>query len=463
MDNTAKNDFTQGSVTATILKMAIPVIGAQLINLLYNLVDRMYIGRIPGEGALALTGVGLALPIVTLVAAFASLCNYGGSPLCSIERGRGDLEKAARITGNAFTILIFFAVIITIPLFIFCKPVLMLLGASEVTLPYAADYARIYILGTPFVLVSMGMNGFINSQGFAKIGMMTVAIGAVLNIILDPVFIFALGMGVKGAALATMISQAVSAVWVIRFFTGKKAIIKLSLASMKPHWPVIGRIFALGITGFCMQATTSVVQTVCNVTLQNYGGDLYVGVMTVISAVREMTVLPVRGLGNGAEPVIGYNYGAKAYGRVARGAMVIAGCGLIYSLIYWSAIMFFPDSIIKIFNSDEALLSLGIPSIRRYFSMALFMAFQFAGQNTFVALGRAKFAVFFSLLRKVIITVPLVILLPRINGLGADGVFLAEPISAVVGSIACFSTMLATVYFPMRKLDREQRLAANQK
>lgn len=454
-----KNDFSRGSVSGAILKMAVPITAAQLLNILYNLVDRMYIGHIPGTGALALTGLGLCMPVISLVSAFSRLCGMGGAPLCSIERGRGDMEKAARIQGNAFLLLIVSAVVLTAVGLVFLKPILYAFGASDATWPYAGAYCRIYLIGNLFVLISLGMNNFINAQGFAKTGMMTVLVGAVINIVLDPIFIFALDMGVEGAALATILSQACSAVWVMIFLTGKRATLRLRLRDMIPDIRLIGKILSLGLAGFIMAASNSLVQIVSNRMVYAYGGDLYVGVMTIVNSIREIVMMPISGLTSGSEPVIGYNYGAGQYARVRKGIRFSCVAGLVYNTAAWALLMLCPTLLMRIFTDDAEILAAGPAVMRLYYMLYAFMALQFSAQSTFVALGRSKQAIFFSLLRKAIVVVPAMILLPRVAGLGVRGVFLAEPLSDCTCCIACFVTMLATVWFPLKKLEKEQRLA----
>lgn len=443
------NDFSQGSVWKIILRMAVPITTAQLINILYNVVDRMYIGHIPGAGALALTGLGLCLPVISIVMAFARLSGMGGGPLCSIERGRGDYEEAEKIMGNSFTLLLIFSVMLTVLGELFLRPMLYAFGASDSTIGYAMDYGRIYLLGNLFVLVSLGMNSFINAQGFARTGMVTTLVGAVANILLDPIFIFVLDMGVRGAALATVISQGLSALWVMVFLTGKKAQLRLKLSCMVLEGGRVRRILSLGFSGFVMALTNSVVQVASNSVLSIYGGDLYVGVMTVISSIREIVSMPVTGLTGAAEPVLGFNYGAKKPKRVKTGIRFITLCAIVYSLLVWLLLRLFPEFMISLFNDEPALIEAAVPALNLYFITFFMMALQFAGQSTFVSLGKSKQAVFFSIFRKVIIVVPLTIFLPRF--IGVSGVFWAEAISNVVGGTCCFVTMLLTVY---RKLEK---------
>lgn len=448
MTTVKTNDFSQGSVWKTIVRMAIPTTLAQLINILYNIVDRMYIGHMEGAGALALTGLGLCMPLISIVMAFARLSGMGGGPLCSIERGKGDYEEAEKIMGNSFTLLVIFAVVLTALGEIFMEPVLYAFGASDQTIGYAADYGRIYLAGNIFVLISLGMNFFINAQGFARTGMITTVVGAVANIILDPIFIFVFNWGVKGAALATIISQGLSAVWVLLFLTGKRAQLRLKKEYLRLQKERVARILSLGFSGFIMALTNSVVQVACNSVLQTFGGDLYVGVMTVINSIREVVSMPVQGLTNAAEPVLGYNYGAKQPRRVKTGIRFITVCAFIYSFLVWVVIRVIPEPLIAIFNSDPELTAAAVPALNLYFITFFMMALQFSGQSTFVSLGKSKQATFFSIFRKVIIVLPLTLILPHF--MGVSGVFWAEAISNVVGGLCCFGTMYLTVY---RKLE----------
>lgn len=442
-------DFSQGKVWKNIIFQAIPLTLAQLVQLLYNVVDRIYIGHLPGADNMALTGIGLTFPVITLVAAFTNLFGTGGTPLFSIARGREDEKEAEKIMGNVFSLLIRTSVF----LFLFCyflrRPILFLFGASEGSYVYADEYLRIYLFGTLFSMVATGMNGFINAQGYPRIGMLTTVIGAALNLLLDPLFIFVFQMGVGGAALATVISQSVSAVWVFRFLTGRKAILRIKKENLKLEGRLVKDIMALGTSGFIVQATNALVQIVCNITLQSYGGDLYVGIMTVLNSVRELLSLPVSGITSGCQPILGYNYGAKKMGRVKEGIRFTALIGVGYTLIAWAFVMKFPHFLFSIFTEDVSMIESGNAALQIYFFGFCFMAFQFTGQCTFQSLGYAKRAIFFSLFRKVIIVVPLTLLLP-VWGLGVDGVFWAEPVSNLIGGLACFLTMWFTVY---RKLE----------
>lgn len=448
-----RNDFSKGSIAGNILSLAVPMTLAQLINVLYSIVDRIYIGHIPHTSTEALTGIGLALPVITIISAFANLFGMGGAPLCSIARGGHNEKRAERIMGNSFSMLLLCGAVLMALCLIFKRPLLYLFGASDATFPYANDYLTIYLLGTLFVMTSLGMNNFINSQGFGKTGMLTVLLGAVLNIILDPVLIFVFHMGIRGAAIATVISQGVSALWVLRFLTGKKAILKLNRDGMRLDWKLIKEIMMLGASGFIMYITNGTVQIVCNFMLARHGGDLYVGIMTVINSVREIITMPVTGLTSGAQPVIGYNYGAGCYRRVKSAIKFMAGSCMVFTVAMWAVLFFEPRFFLQLFTSEPELIEKGIPAMRLYFCGIFMMSLQFSGQSTYQALNMPKPAIFFSLFRKVIIVVPLTILLPVIGNLGTDGVFLAEPISNAIGGTASFVTMLITVWPKLKRAD----------
>lgn len=449
-----EHDFSKGSIPRNIMSLALPMTAAQLINVLYSVVDRMYLGRLPGH--LALTGLGLTIPIVSIIMGFANLCGTGGAPLCSIQRGRGNDEEAEYVMGNSFTMLLIFGIAVTTFFLALRRPVLYLFGASDATFPYANDYMTIYLMGTLFVMIGLGMNPFINSQGFGKVGMMTVGLGAVVNIVLDPIFIFLLDMGVKGAALATVIAQGCSAVWVLKFLTGKKAILRLRVRCMKLKASRVRRIISLGLSGFFMNLTNSLVQVVCNATLQAYGGDLYVGIMTIINSLREVFSMPVQGLSNGAQPVTGYNYGAGQYSRVCQSIRFSVSVTVCYAAVFWALAMAVPGLLIQVFNNEVDVIQHGIPALRIYFCLFIPMSLQMAGQGVFVSLGRSKQAVFFSLLRKAIINAPLTVILPI--WMGTTGVFVAEAASQLLGGMACILTMYFTVYRPFRR--QEDRPAA---
>lgn len=448
-------DFASGGVCRRILSLAVPMTVAQLVQLLYNIVDRIYIGHLPGASYLAFTGLGLTFPVITIVSAFTNLFGMGGAPLCSIARGKGDDQRAERIMGNTLFMLLVSCGVIMLLAYLLMRPMLYLFGASDDTYAYASEYLKIYLIGTPFAMIGTGMNGFINTQGFARTGMATIMLGAVVNIALDPLFIFAFDMGVAGAAVATVISQLASAVWVMSFLMGRRTILRLSRKSMRPDGSVIRSVASLGTAGFIMSATNGAVQIACNSTLRSYGGDMYVGIMTALNSIRDIVSLPIQGLTNASQPVIGYNFGAREYGRVKRGIAFSSLTGVVYMLLAWLILFLFPAPIISIFNSDPALIEAGVPFMHMYFFGFFMMAFQFSGQSAFVGLGQSRQAVFFSLFRKIIIVVPLTILLPRIAALGVSGVFIAEPISNFVGGLASFVTMLFTVRRLIRNGERD--------
>ncbi|WP_435372898.1 MATE family efflux transporter [Allocoprobacillus halotolerans] len=444
-----QNNFAIGSVSQHILHIAGPMIVAKLINVLYNVVDRIYIGRLPEVATLAMSGLGLCLPLISIIIAFANLFGMGGSPLCSIARGSGDNDLAEEIMGNAFSLLVLFSLLIMVIGFLFKEPLLWTFGASQNTIGYANDYMTIYLFGTPFVLIGLGMNSFINSQGFAKIGMMTVLLGAITNIILDPVFIFGFSMGVKGAALATVISQCVSALWTLQFLTGRRTILRLKKEKLWLKIKHVQKIFALGMAGFMVGVTNSIVAVVCNATLQTYGGDFYIAIMTIINSIREVISLPGQGLANASQPVLGYNYGAKQYQRVLKAIRFTTITCFFTSFLLWLSITLFPQFYIQIFSHNTDILADGIQAIHLYFFGFFMMAFQMSGQAVAVGLGKSKQAVFFSVFRKVMIVVPLTLILPLY--IGIDGVFIAEAISNFIGGGACYITMLLTIGKDLKK------------
>lgn len=450
-NTTEKSDFASGSVCRHILALAVPMTIAQLVQVLYNVVDRIYIGHLPGASFLALTGLGLTFPVVTLITAVTNLFGMGGAPLCAIARGKQDAPRAERVMGCTFFLLVVSSLVAMAVAYGFMRPILYLFGASNQTYPYAAEYLRIYLIGTPFAMIGTGMNGFINAQGFGRIGMMTVLLGAVANIILDPVFIFLLGLGVTGAAVATVLSQLLSAAWVLQFLTGKKTLLRLRRSGIRPDGKTTRDITKLGLAGFVMSATNGAVQIACNATLRSAGGDVYVGIMTVLNSVRDVVSLPAQGLTNAAQPVLGYNFGARQLGRIKKGIGFVSVTGVAYMLLAWLLIFLFPAPLMRIFNNDAELIAAGVPFLHLYFFGFFMMALQFVGQSVFVGLGLSRQAVFFSLFRKIIIVVPLTLLLPHVAGLGVLGVFIAEPISNFVGGLACYTTMLLTVRHMFRQ------------
>ena len=453
-----KNDFSQGSIAKNILSLAIPLTVAQLTVALYNVVDRAFIGHIDAVGRDAFTGIGLVMPITYIINAFANLCGTGGAPLCSIARGKNDDKRAQRIMGVSFSFLLLSGGALTLFFYLFHEPILYLSGGSPETVSHARSYLLIYLAGTIPVMIGLGMNPFINAQGFGKTGMMTTLLGAVINLILDPIFIFGLNMGVQGAALATVIAQTCSAAWVLVFLTGPSAILQLSRESLGLDAAILKRVCSLGLTGFTFSVTNSLVQALGNAQLQTYGsvtgnGSLYVAAMTAITSIREIVFQPIRGLTQGAQPVIGYNYGAGQYSRVRESIRFLTVSCLSYNVMIWLVLMLFPQAFILLFNDDAGLLETGVRTMRVYYAAYVMMSFQMIGQNTFVALGRAKNAVFFSLFRKVILVVPLMLVLPRMWGLGPYGVFAAEPISDIIGGLACYVTMMLTVWREMKRPD----------
>ena len=446
MESGNTGNFGSGSVSRAIIRMAVPMMLAELVNVLYSVVDRMYIGHIPSVGDMSLTGLGITVPIVTIITAFASLCGAGGGPLSSIAMGEGDLDKAEQIIGNTFTLLLIFSLILTAVLEIGLEPILRIFGASDQSLPYAREYARIYVFGTVFSMLSFGMNFFINALGFAKIGMLTITIGAIINIILDPIFIFLLGMGLRGAAIATVIAQASSCTWVLSFLISERVPLRLRRERMSLRSDTVRAVLSLGTTGFVMKSTTGLVQIIYNNQLLRYGGDIYIGSMTIVNSIRDVTFMTFHGLTNGFQPVLGYNYGAKQYDRVRAGIRFSTLAALAYAAVCWTVIMLMPRALAKIFTNDQALLDTCVPAMKVFFSCFIFKALMMVGQYTHVALGEAKKSIFFSMLRKIIIVIPLLYILPELFGLGAMGVFYTEPVADVLASSACFLIMYLTVY-----------------
>lgn len=431
-----------------MFRLAVPAIVAQIINALYNIVDRMYIGHIEGVGAMALTGVGITFPIIMLITAFASLVGMGGAPLAAIRLGEKDKKGAEGILGNATTLLVVLAVALTVVFLIFKKPMLFAFGASENTIAYALQYMTIYLCGTIFVMITLGLNAFINTQGFAKTGMLTVLIGAVLNIVLDPIFIFVFGLGVRGAALATILSQAVSALWVFFFLRGKKTTIRIRLSEMRLQKVVVVGIISLGISPFIMQSTESLLNITLNASLQHYGGDLAVGAMTIIGSISQLGLMPLMGLTQGGQPIISYNYGAKNYDRVRKAYKMMIGASFILASGIWLFVELFPGAIISVFTQDIQLMELTTWAIRIFMMCIGIMGLQIACQQTFLSLGQAKVSVILAMLRKLILLIPLILIIPRVTGLGITGVFLAQPIAdfiAVVVTVSVFAIKIKKI------------------
>lgn len=445
----AKGDFSKGSIPRVITGMALPLMAAQLVNVLYNIVDRIYIGNIPGYGSLALAGLGVAAPVILAISAFTGLFGVGGVPLFSIARGRGDEDEAGRIMGTSFSLLMICAVVLMAAAWALLKPSMLLFGATEDILPFAVEYLAVYIVGTPFVMASIGMNGYINAQGFPKRGMLTVLMGAAANIVLDPLFIYTLNMGVRGAAWATVISQAISAVWCLSFLTGKKAELPLPRRFVAPTWKMTGRIAALGVTNFIVAFTNSLIQVLTNRQLGFYGGELHLSAIVIINSLRSVFIEVTHGFSAGMQPVLGYNYGAGEKARVLHCIRFTTLATVGISAVVWLLFELLPQFFLRLFTPDAELIALAVPAVRIYFCGISFMALQAIGQSTHVGLGEAKKSIFFSLLRKVFIVTPLVLLLPK-TGLGAWGVYWSEPISDLLGGGACFITMMLTVYRPIR-------------
>jgi putative MATE family efflux protein len=419
-------------IGSLLFKLALPTVAAQLINMLYNIVDRIFIGHIPEIGDLALTGVGVCLPIIMIVSAVASLVGSGGAPRASIAMGEKKTEDAEKILGNCFFLQIIVSVILTVALLIFNRPLLLAFGASENTIEYACDYMNIYAIGTIFVQLTLGMNAFVTAQGYSKIAMLSVVIGAIANLSLDPLFIYGFGMGVKGAALATVISQSLSTAWVVLFLFSKKALLRLKVSNMKLSPRVILPCLGLGLATFMMQASESVISVAFNSSLLEYGGDIAVGAMTILSSVMQFAMLPMNGIAQGAQPILSYNYGAKNAARVKKTYRLLLIACLIYSVSLWSTIMLFPRFLPSIFTPDAALIDFTAGVIRIYFGGLIIFGAQIACQMTFVSLGKALSSVTVAVVRKFVLLLPLIYLVPQFMSDKALGVYTAEPIADVI-------------------------------
>ena len=449
-----KIDFENGTITDNILSASIPMLVAQLLNLLYNVVDRIYIARIPHIGTTAIGAVGICFPVIVIITAFANLFGSGGTPLFSIYRGRKKNKEATLIMDTSFSMLCAGAFILMSCGMLFSKPILMVFGASDSTIVYAYPYMMIYLIGTIPSMLALGLNPYINAQGYSTTGMISVAIGAVLNFILDPLFIFVFGLGVKGAAVATVISQCFSAMFTIYFLTHKSEL-KMRFLKKNELAECAGyakNIISLGTAGFIMQVTNSLVTICCNNVLAVTGGDIYISVMTIVSSVRQLVDTPIHAINEGSSPVISYNYGAGKPARIRKAIMVLGIMTLAYTAVMWSIIIFAPGSLISIFSSDSSLLSDAIVALKQYFAAFIFMDLQYIGQTVFKSLNKKKHAIFFSLLRKVIIVVPLTYSMPYTFNMGTAGVFLAEPVSNVIGGSICFITMLCTVLPELKRM-----------
>ncbi len=430
--NENKDVLGTAPVGKLLFKLAVPTVIAQLINMLYNIVDRIYIGHMPGDGSLALTGVGVCMPIIMIISAFAALVSSGGAPKASIYMGKKDNVSAERIMGGCFTLQILISVILTVVLLMWNTKLLLLFGASEKTVRYATDYMNIYAIGTVFVQLTLGMGSFITAQGFAKIGMMTVVIGAVSNIVLDPVFIFGLNMGVKGAALATIISQALSCVWVLSYLCGSKTYLKLKYKNMKIEPKLVFPCIALGLASFIMQSSESVISVCFNSSLLKYGGDIAVGAMTILTSVMQFAMLPMQGVAQGAQPIISYNFGAKNKERVKKIFFLLLSTCLIYSFVIWSSIMMFPKIFAGIFTPDNALIEFSANALRIYCAVLCIFGIQIACQMTFVSIGNAACSIIVAVVRKFVLLLPLIYIIPRLTTNATTGVYTAEPVADVI-------------------------------
>ena len=449
-------DFENGTVTGNILEAALPMLVAQILNLLYNIVDRIYIARIAEVGTAALGAVGLCFPLIVIITAFANLFGNGGAPLFAIQRGQKDERKAVAIMNTSFIMVCASAIVLMVVGFLFARPILILFGASDNSLVYALPYMMIYLLGTLPSMVAVGMNPFINAQGYSLIGMCSVAVGAGANLLLDPLFIFGLGFGVCGAAIATVLSQCLSAIFVFYFLT-KKSELKVRLLKKNEIAACMGyakNIISLGMAGFIMQLTNSLVTICCNNVLSVTGGDIYISVMTIVSSVRQLVETPIHAMSEGSSPILSYNYGARRPARVRKAGMVMGALILAYSAVIWSIIILEPRPLIRIFSSDAQLIKDAVPALNQYFAAFIFMDLQYMGQTVFKSLNKKKQAIFFSLLRKVFIVVPLTYLMPYALHMGTDGVFLAEPVSNVIGGTLCFATMLITVLPELKRMEK---------
>ncbi len=430
-----KQDMGSGDVKKLLLQLMIPAVVAQVVNLLYNIVDRIYIGHIEGIGAAALTGVGLFAPILMLMNAFAMLIGAGGAPRTAIAMGQGDKEQAEKIVSNSFTMLLIFSAVLTVVFWLGAPSMLRLFGASDTTLPYALAYSRIYILGTIFVLIVMGMNPFITAQGFAKISMLTTVIGAVINIILDPILIFVFGLGVRGAAIATVLSQAVGAIWILKFLTGPKTNLKLNRDKMKLERNIILPVMGLGISSFVMLSTESLLSISFSSSLARYGGDIAVGAMTVITSVSQLATLPLQGLCQGGQPVISFNFGAGKKDRVKEAFRFQLTLCVSYVVIFWLVMMLVPGAVAGIFTSDAALIEYTTWALRIYMAGIFAFGVQICCQQSFMALGQAKVSLLLACLRKLILLIPLIFILPHLLPDPVFGVFVAEPVSDVLAAV----------------------------
>jgi len=436
-------DFENASIGKLLISLSIPAITAQIVNALYNIVDRIYLGNMANDGALALTGVGLCFPILILISAFAVMIGVGGAPLLSMKLGEGDKKTAEEVIGNCFSVILFLGVLLTVVFFVLKEPLLYMFGASEKTFSFANDYLSIYLIGTIFVQIGLGMNMFINAQGYAKTGMLTVLIGAITNIILDPLFIFTFNMGVKGAATATVISQIISATWVLLFLFGKKPLVKIHRANLKLVTPHLKRVLSLGASPFVMQSTESLLQIILNKTLSSYGGDVYVGAMTIISSIAQFVLMPLIGIMQGAQPIISFNYGAKRMERVKKAIKLSVITCTIISGVCWLIVQLQPQLVIGLFTSSKELTEVTVRAIRVYMFGYIGLGVIVSLQQSFLSLGEAKVSILIASLRKLILLIPLIIILP--NFMDVDGVFLSSPIADIITIIVAIVSF--SLYF----------------
>lgn len=443
MDN--KEMLGKAPIGKLLFKLAVPTVVAQLINMLYNIVDRIYIGHIPEEGSMALTGVGVCMPIIMIISAFAALISAGGAPRASIYMGKNDKESAEKILGNCFSLQLLISAVLTVALLIWNRDLLLAFGASENTIEYASSYMTIYAIGTVFVQLTLGIGAFITAQGFAKISMITVLIGAVSNIVLDPIFIFGFGMGVEGAALATILSQAISCIWVLGFLFGKKTYLKIQGKYMRIESGVILPCLALGLATFIMQSSESVISVCFNSSLLKYGGDIAVGAMTILTSVMQFAMLPMQGLAQGAQPILSYNFGAKNVKRVKKTFKLLLVSCLVYSFTIWAAIMLFPNIFAGIFTPDTALIAFTSKALRIYCGVLCIFGIQIASQMTFVSTGNAPCSIIVAVVRKFVLLLPLIYLMPLLVTNKTMGVYLAEPVADIIA--VTFTAILFAVQF----------------
>lgn len=444
--NNDKEFLAKEPIGKLLVKLAVPTVAAQMINMLYNIVDRIYIGHIPGSGSMALTGVGVCMPLIMIISAFAALVGNGGAPRASILMGKGDKDKAEKILGNCFTTQLIISVILTFVMYIFNRPLLLAFGASSNTIDYAVSYMNIYALGTIFVQLTLGMNTFITAQGFAKVGMFSVLIGAVVNIALDPIFIFALNMGVAGAALATIISQACSCIWVLSFLLGKKTTLRIKKENLALHADIILPCLALGLSLFIMQASESIISVCFNSSLLKYGGDVAVGAMTILTSVMQFAMLPLQGLGQGAQPIMSYNYGARNASRVKKAYFLLLRASLCYSFVLWLLVMLFPQIFAGMFTPDAELIAFTKTALRIYMAVMFIFGIQISCQMAFNSLGKAVSSIIVAVMRKFVLLIPLIYIMPHIYTVNkAHAVYMAEPVADIIA--VSFTAILFSFQF----------------